>query len=213
MSEDISILQEIDDALRVDKAHRFWKRYGKLLLAGCVGIVVLTAISAFWKHHLREEQLKQTHVMLQAESIARNGGYADALQELNNYSEWSKERVALVKLQSAELSLKAGQRDKAASLLKEIIASGDPVDETVRDIAVLRLYAITGVAEFSPADREGRPFVAIVHQIKAAQLLKEGKNKEAAVLLRSVLKNAPAFSPERERAEQLLQLTGESADK
>lgn len=210
MSDDVSLFQEIDDALRADKAQRFWQKYGKFVLAGAAGIVVLTAISAIWKNHLHEEALKQTRIQLQAETAAADGRYADALSQLSAQGKWSDEREGYVKLQSVDMYIKSGQRDKAIATLKEIAAS--KADDAIRDLASLRLQILTGSSEGSQASAAGRPFASLALQFKAAELIKQNKMKEAAAELKAAIAAAPLFSPERTRAMELLRSTGESTE-
>lgn len=209
MNEEISLLHEIDDALRADKAYRFWQKYGTLLLASCACVVVLTAASSLWKHHLHEGYIQQTHVLLQADIAARDGRFADALQALGSNKEWSEQHQALVGLKSAMLQNGMNKPDQRAAALKDIANSTQPLDSAVRDSAALRLYADTEKADLTAASADGRAFAPIIRQVQAAALIKSGKNKEAAALLKPLLADLPAVSPEYDRAQELLRLTGE----
>lgn len=209
MSEDISLLQEIDEALRADKAYNFWKKYGKVIIMGCVGIVVLTAVSSFWKAHLRDVQMDHTHLMLKAATLAANADYSSAPAVLEESKDWPSSMDGIAKLQKADILFKAGKRDKAAQLLKEVQASSS-VDSALKDLAALRLNMQTSEKGMGGADAQGKPFAVLAGQLKAAQLLEEGKNKDAAAELNAVLSQASGESGERERAEELLQLAGEA---
>lgn len=209
MSEDISLLQEIDEALRADKAYNFWKKYGKIIIGTCAGIVVLTAVSAFWKSHLREQQMSHTHLMLKAATLAANAEYSSAPAVLEESKSWPASMDGMAKLQKADILFKAGKRDKAAELLKEVQASAS-VDSALKDLAALRLNMQTGEKTMGGADAQGKPFAVLASQLKAGQLLEEGKGKEAAAELNAMLAQVPEGSGERERAEELLQLSGDS---
>ncbi len=209
MSEDVSLLQEIDEALRADKAYYFWKKYGKVVIAGCAGIVVLTAVSAFWKSHLREQQMTHTHLLLKAANLAANAEYSSAPGVLEESKSWPSSMDGIAKLQKADLLFKAGKRDKAAELLKEVQSSAS-VDSALKDLAALRLNMQTGEKGMGGADAQGKPFAVLAGQIKAGQLLEEGKGKEAANELKAVLAQAPEASGEHERAQELLQLAGDA---
>lgn len=209
MSEDISLLQEIDEALRADKAYNFWKRYGKVIIGACAGIVVLTAISSFWKSHLRSEQMKHTHLMLKASTLAASADYSGAPGVLDESKDWPSSMDGIAKLQKADLLFKAGKRDKAAELLKEVQASSG-VDSALRDLAALRLNMQTGERGMGGADTQGKPFAVLAGQLKAGQLIEEGKTKDAAVELNAVLAQASGETGVRERVEELLQLTGDT---
>lgn len=210
MSEEISILHEIDDALRADKAMRFWQRYGKLVLSACAGIVTLTAVSVLWKNHLAEQQMKQTDVLLKAEALAADGNYAEALKTLDSLP--VSEVKPFVVLQKAQLHLKAGEPDKAKPLLTQL-AADTTADVAIRDSAVLRLKAIDPAADTQGAEKDGRPFAVMVREMQAADLLQQGKTKEAADVLGSVKDDAADFSPRQGYAEELRKLSGEQAGK
>lgn len=209
MNEEISLLHEIDDALRADKAYRFWQKYGTLLLVGCACVVALTAASSFWKNHLREEYIQQTHILLQADIAARDGRFSDALQALGSHKEWSEQHQALVGLKSAMLQNGLNKPDQRTTALKDIVNSSQTVDSAVRDSAALRLYTDAGKVDIASASADGRAFAPLARQIQAAALIKSGKNKEAAALLTPLLAELPALSPEYDRIQELLRLTGE----
>lgn len=204
MSDEINLLQEIDEALRADKAMQFWKSYGKWVLAGCVTVVALVAVSAFWNNYLNEQNMRETHVLIQADELVKHEKYDEASKLIESWSEWSEHHVTLAKLVNGQIYAKAGKREKAIELFKEVAASIRPEEAALRDSALLRLHALTGEVLPASAEADGAVFALRAKEIKAAQLLEAGKKKEAADVLQSILVSAPNYSSERDRARELL---------
>lgn len=56
------ILREVDEALRVEKAKKFWAEHGKALIALAVALVLGTAAQSGWRayqHHKAETSTAQ----------------------------------------------------------------------------------------------------------------------------------------------------------
>lgn len=200
MVEDVSILHEIDDALRADKAMRFWKAYGKWVIGACAAIVAITAAKVAWNNHEDEVNKQQTHVLIQANELAQHDKFVEAAQMLESNTGWTAQQKPLMQLITARLYEKAGNKDKAKALLT-LLSSAEP---SIRDSAALRLHAMTGEPLPASAEGEGGVFALHAKEIKAAELLNEGKKKEAYEELQAILVSAPAYAPERQRAQELL---------
>lgn len=211
--QDLSIFQEIDDALRADKVLHFWQRYKKVILAGCACIVLLTAVSAYWKNYLHEQDMKHTHILHLASQAAEENRFSDAVGILEtDGSDWPENMADIQKLMKAKLLLKAKQNDKAIIAYTEI-AQDAHADEAVHDAALIMLSSLKHDVDITPATATGHPFAFLALQVKASSLIQQGKNKEAADLLKQVLDNAPPYTPAHERATELLRLTQEGTSK
>ena len=208
MAEDTSILYEIDESLRAEKLQRFWQRFGKLVLAGCASIILLTAGWVAWKNHMQEVYAKQTDILIQATTLAQAGKLNEAEPLFEQAQQGTQGFAVLAKLQHASALLAAGQNDKALALYTGIAKdSSRNMDMALRDFAALQASVITlnqhGTEDMAEAMDRGRPFAPIAQENKAARLLKDGKDKEARALLKPLAENNTSPMSEHARAMEL----------
>jgi hypothetical protein len=57
------LLREADEELRREQLEAMWKRYGGLLIMACVLIVVMTGVSTYYKHHVKETNKQETNAL------------------------------------------------------------------------------------------------------------------------------------------------------
>jgi hypothetical protein len=207
MAEDISIFQEIDESLRVEKLQQFWQRFGNWVIGGCVGIVLLTIASVLWKSHIHDMNMKSTSLLIRAMQLQQAGKADDATVQLEDATKGKGGVATLAKLNLAQQSLKAGELDKALALYNEVVADRHS-DEALRDLAALQATTIAdnlhSVLPATHADKNGRPFSVILREIEAAKLLKDGKTSEAQALLKPIAEDNTATFSERARAMEML---------
>lgn len=203
MAEDVSFLQEIDESLRVEKFEQFWQRSGKLVIAGCVGIVLCTVASVMWKNHLHEQHMKQTDLLIRADALAGAGKTSEAATVFEAAEKGTRSLALLAKLRRAEMLTDAGENDKAVAVYKEIAAGAG--DDALRDLARMRADIIAdNAAGGGPGFENNHTFGGVMNELTALHLLKAGKNKEARELLSSVIQDDTLPKSERLRALELL---------
>ena len=78
MSDD-SFIREVDEELRSDRMQNIWKRYGKLIIAIAIAIVVVTAGYRFWLSYSKGEAAKSGDVFLEAVELSNDGKHDDAI--------------------------------------------------------------------------------------------------------------------------------------
>jgi hypothetical protein len=214
MADDLSLLQEIDESLRVEKLQQFWKRFGNLVVAGCIGIVLFTIASVLWKNHLHTMHMQQTSALLQADALMQSGKYDKVATILGDAAHGTGDIAGFARLRIAEALLKNGKLDKAQKVYAAMADGERGTDAALSDFAALQNIILadnrhTAVAATQAAN-EGRPFAGMVQEIKAAQLLNSGKPKEADILLQAIAGDETEPVSERARAMELLDVTGES---
>ncbi len=216
MSDDTSIFHEIDEALRVERLQQFWQRSGKLVIAGCIGVIALTAASVLWKEHLVKVHMQQTGFLLQARDLAESGNDKDVAALFGQAGDGAHGLAVLAKLWQANAWIKANQKDKALALYTEIAAESRNKDDiALHDFAVLQASILSGnqhtAFDAGHASETGRPFTNLIAETEAARLMKEGKNKEAVLLLKPIADNANLPVAERGYAMELLDAVGGDA--
>jgi len=207
MTEDLSLFQEIDESLRVENFERFLRRYGKLIIAACVGIIVITALSVLWKDHTRTNNAKSTSVILQGIELSEARKYTEAEKKFEEVEHSGARNIATVaKFKHAEILLAAKQFDKASVLYKEI--AGDAgADKAIRNFAALNSGLIAN--NIMPGETQravsgsDQPFSSLEQELYALRLQKDGKPQEAREVLDRIMNNPELLTSERQRAMNL----------
>lgn len=208
MADDSGLFHEIDEALRIDNMEKLLRKYGKLVLAGCVGIVVLTAGSVIWKNHVREKNMERTSVLIEAHELASGGKYADAGGRLEGILKQSQEVPVAVELQYAGILLQAGKTDEAKKVYSDIQSGSG--DKGIKALAAINasILASNGKSPEAPQQTldsdSGQPFYDIIGELTALRLAKEGKTKEAHDMLENIAADMTLSQAAHQRAIELL---------
>lgn len=134
------LLQEIDDAIKREKAEKMWRENGPYLIGGAILLVVLTGVFAGWNSWKLQQDTRQTTLLVSAmETSYPETALQAAAQSLKG------DHKALAQLQTAGLLAKDGKAAEALTLYKTI-ADGRGIPSVWRDLATLmavRLQADT----------------------------------------------------------------------
>lgn len=200
MSDDISFLQEIDDALRADRLEQFWKKHGKTLLIAALAIVLFAGASAWWKHHLQGLRAEQTTLLLRADTAQKESKSEEAITLLTQAAGGREQGVAaLASLKLAHLYRDRKETDKALVLYRKVAAMKG-IDESVTDAAALEANMLS--AKDAPLDTG--IYAPLQSEVTAARLMKEGKTKEAREIWEMLAKNMTIPATIRTRAQEVL---------
>lgn len=211
--EDLSILQEIDESLQVEKVEKFLQRHGISILIACIGIVIATGVSVFWKNHVRESNMQQTSILLDASELTGSGKYTDAIRKLQGLDNPSHGITTVSQIMQADAYTQAGQMDKAEKIYSDIAADRN-ADEALRDIAAISASTIeSNRASPNATDmsdklktiyNDNSQFSPLAGELYAFHLHKTGKNKEAEDILSAISGNPLLPSQDRMQAKALL---------
>lgn len=130
------ILQEIDDALKRERAAKMWKEYGPSLMVGVVALVVFTGGFSFWNHYKMEQNVKRSNLLI---SALETQFQETALDAASNVLEGQHKSIAL--FQSAGLKAQDGRKTDAAAQYRTIIADAS-APQTLRDLALINAVAL-----------------------------------------------------------------------
>lgn len=137
MSDD-SFIREVDEELRSDRMQNIWKRYGKLIIAIAIAIVLVTAGYRFWLSYSKGEAAKSGDVFLEAVELSNDGKHDDAIAMLEQLSkDGYGQYPALSQIRLAAEMAKAGKIDDAVAAY-DAIADDTSFDPTLRGVARLR---------------------------------------------------------------------------
>lgn len=190
------LIDEVDDALRRERIETFWKRFGQYVVAGSIGILLVTIAAVVWQNHQQSKRQKWTSAMLAAESHISDKEYGKAIELLDTAEPLAQDELdTLTKIWRATVALK--QQDDAAAHTALTDVSGEGA---YRDFAAL--MAQSALKEENGEMPETFRYTAM--ETQAALLLGAGKTDEAQKLLTSLSQNGQTPASMRQRARLLL---------
>lgn len=206
MSDD-SFVKEVDDELRSDQLKGLWERYGVVLAAIAVAIVLATAAWEGWKWYNAGQAAKSGDIFLTALKDARDGKKDEALKALADLEKSGSGGYPLLARMRTATELAAKGDAKGAIAAFEAVASDASVSAAVRDVAHLRaalLLVDNGSYEDVAKHAELLSGAANPLRFSALEALglsawKAGKAKEANEFFKSIAdaENAPRAISER----------------
>lgn len=180
------IFNEIDEELRRDRLRKLWERYGVLMIAAAVAVVVAVAGWTAWTHWRAEQARLQGDAFAAAVTLAGSDGQAaeDALLALAKTA--SGGYPALAELRAAAT---LAERDEEAAAMKAFdgIAAKPATPALLAEVARIRAaYLALDVeddkaieARVSPLALAGKPFRHQAREILALSAWKAGDDASA----------------------------------
>jgi hypothetical protein len=209
------LLQEIDEAVRRDKAEKFWKENKSYIIGGAVGLVLMTGIFTAWNSYTLKKNMDQTNLLVSALSTQYP---ATALQAASGSLKGGHKAVA--ELQRAGALINDKNPDEAIAVLQTLSqTSGAPA--IWRDLATImavrmqfekaadKAQAESLYATLKPVLNANNPWQAPAH-LQAAIIAAEGLGDYAGALkhLNVLLNDEKLPAPMQERARALDHLYG-----
>lgn len=209
------IFQEVDEALREDRAKEWWQRWGTTLIAAAVLLVVAIAAYNGWNWYQSNQRAKAGDAFSAAlaQVATDKPGAIAALEKV------AAQGVApyddLARLRIARLKAEAGDKPGAAAAYRAAAQGAHDADS--RELAIL-LKAMQEfdtakpedlVAELQPLIGKDRPWRPMALELLAAVALKQNDQAKAKALLTELRDDQQAGQPLRDRAGELLSALGE----
>ena len=213
------IFQEVDDALREDRAKAWWKRWGSTLIGAAVLLVVAVAAWNGWNWYQASQRGKAGDAfgaaMVQAQTD--KPGAIAALEKIA--AGGTAPYAELARLRIARLKAEAGDKDGAAAAYRAAVQGAGDADG--RELAIV-LKAMQEfdtakpedlTSELQPLIGKDRPWRPMALELLAALALKQNDPAKAKALLTELRDDVAAEQGLRERAGELLTALGEPATK
>ncbi|MGZ9107217.1 MAG: tetratricopeptide repeat protein [Micavibrio sp.] len=125
------LLQDIDNAIKQEKAEKFWRENGPYMLGGALMLVVFTAAFTAWNSWQLKVNTRQTNLLVSAmETPYPETALAAAAQALDG------KHKAMAQLQAAGHQAK-GENPEAAIALYKTVAADNSAPSIWRDLATL----------------------------------------------------------------------------
>ncbi len=216
----VDIFDEVSGDLRAERAERLLRRYGLLLIA--LLVLVLLGVGgqqswAWYQARLDSQAAVQYLAMTtpiddtNAAPLSNDQQLADA-KKLTDFAVHAPAGYrSLARLRAAALYADAGQLDAAEGIWNNVAADGD-ADPLLRDVANL-LWAQHALgtapddavaARLAPLARTSNPFHGLAQETQALMYLHEGKTDQAKALFSQISSDPAAPDGVRNRADGLL---------
>lgn len=212
------IFDEVADDLRAERTHKLLRRYGGLLAAAAVLVVVAVAGYEGWKQYSTRQINTQAEAYLAAQQIADGppGSRADALPKLAELAQSGNAGYrTLARLREASLKVDANDLPSALSLWDQV-AADTAADPIMRDYANLQ-WALHQIDKGDPALVSARllPLTAATSVWKTSAeegqawlAMRQGQTEAARDILRRIAADPGAPQGARNRSSGLLQKLG-----
>lgn len=130
------ILREVEESLRAEKAAKFWKENGTIVLAVVAAAILGTAAQSFWTAHKRSQNEQSTSQFLDA---LKDKTPIPALEKLSKEEKGSGS--ALAGLNGAAIAIDKKDWASAMTAYKNVI-DNKSVDKAYKDLATIQMVSI-----------------------------------------------------------------------
>ena len=187
------LIREVDDELRAEKLQAWWQRFGSMLVTACVVVVLATVIYQIASSYRQSNAEEVTSLLLASQSDVEKGKNESAISHLEQ-----------------AIAKDARNKPLAQAQLAALKASGDAKDFSGFDeLKQTDDAAYQGLAKLQTNQLDGLDASSLLYPLAAEQqavkLIAQGKQAEAAKLLRPLLDNSALSSKQISRLQELLQ--------
>ncbi len=207
------IFQEVDEALRQDRAKEWWQRHGGKAVGAAVIVVLAIAGWNGWSWYKTKERGQAGLAFTEAVQNAGKDRTA-SITALEKLTTGIEPYASLARLKIAQLKAEAGDHAAAASAFT---AAGQTVDSPdLKDLSVLLsvMQAFNTAspdelqARLQPLTAQGRPWRASALEMIAAVAMKRNDTAAARGLYTELRDDATTPQGLRERAREMVAILG-----
>ena len=137
MSDD-SFIREVDEELRSERVQDFWQRYGKILIAAAVAIILGIAGYGYYEHNTASRAAAQGDTFMAAVRLSEEGKQDEAIAAFGKLESESDDSYrTMARMRGATELVAKGETAEAGKMFDAIIADG-AANENMRAIARIR---------------------------------------------------------------------------
>lgn len=205
------IFREVDEALREDRVKAIWARYGRLIIAVAVLIVLASAAWVVWRNWTQAAEAEGAAAIEMARGSGDPAALAAAVEAAGN-----ADQAALARFYLAAEAAESGDRAAAVSTYRTIATDGS-VSGVFRDLA--RLLAVLHevdsgdpgqlAAEIEPLAADGAPWRFSAREVQGLLALRRGDEAAARAIFTALAESVEAPPGVRDRAYEVLGGLGE----
>lgn len=209
--------EEVDEELRRDRTKLLWDRYGKIVIAAAVLIVLATSANVFWRNYTATQRQENAQQFLEAVGLARAGQRDAAIDAFLALATDAQEGYALVaRFRAAGLKAESGDLEGAVADYAALAADSD-VEPLYRDLAALLRVMSEGetadpgvlLQELEPLSAADNPWRYTARELIAVKHLRLGETEQARQTLQVLADDLEAPRGTRVRASEMLRALGQ----
>jgi hypothetical protein len=203
--------REVDEELRRDQLVGYWKRYGKLIIAGIILFIAAIGGVIWWMNQRELKSGSRGETLVSAFEDISAGNKAAAQTKLDELARSGVDgyRAASL-LTQADMASDANQTDKAVALFKQV-ADDASLAQPYRDAALVRMTALQFdrlppqqvIDRLKPLAVSGAPWFGSAGEMVASAQLKLNRPQEAGKLFAAIAKDKKVPDSIRSRAMQM----------
>ncbi|MGE0232542.1 MAG: tetratricopeptide repeat protein [Flavobacteriaceae bacterium] len=148
------IFREVDEDIRRDRFAQLWKRYGGVVIALALLIIVGVGGYRAWDWYQTRQAAAEGEAFFAAVALAEEGNKAEAAEAFGQLAQQDGAYADLARLRAAASNAAAGDQAGALAAYREI-AADTSVDPLFREVATIRA-AYLEVGKLTPDEMEGR---------------------------------------------------------
>ncbi|MFY9289006.1 MAG: tetratricopeptide repeat protein [Alphaproteobacteria bacterium] len=212
-----NIFKEIEDDLERQKYADLWKRYGGLVIAAALIIVLTTGGITFWRNWKLERNETATAELIAIMSQEGEGSTKQiaALENLATSRDGTMQ-AAFAKFQVAAYALKDGNKEKALQTYDAIAADTrvDPAFRQLADLFAVQAQLDTGPTpvlqkRLQPLLAENAPWRYTAMEFSGYLALRDGDKSKAKQIFTELSQNAKVPPSLGQRSADILRGIGE----
>jgi hypothetical protein len=140
-TNDAALLQEVDEAVRKDRLDTIMQRYGRLIIGAVIAALLAFAGYLYWGHRQDAARGEQAEDLVAAfEKLGTNQPRAAGVVLDKLVAEGDPAYRAVAEIQQANIKAQAGDLKAAAALMAKV-AADTKLDQSLRDLALIRQTA------------------------------------------------------------------------
>lgn len=216
-------LEEVENDIRHEKLMVLWKQYGKFIVGGLVGIVLLVTGYNLWGYYDHNRRAQMAEKLMAAQDYLGQGDLPKAVTILNQLSgENHKTYQQLALFEKAGILLKEGpvSNPKEAMAIYHQLATNKQVDPLWRDFAALLEVMVLMdqpgtnaddlLGRISPLTNDQNPWRYLANEMKGFLFHRKGDHTQATELFARLVQDNQTPSGISMRARLMIQIV--SAD-
>ncbi len=210
-----AFLREVDEELRRDELARFWKNWGRVLVAAIAAGLIAFGAFLWWRDYQgKQAGLEGEKLNAAIEQLSRSefDRAMPGLKELTQSSRPGYRAAALI----ATGAVETGKDPKKAAADFAAVAKDQKVAEPLRDLALIRQTTLEFgtlppdqvIQRMSKLAQKGSPWFGSAGELVAIAHLKAGRPKDAGAIYAAIAADPGVPATLRSRAAQMASVLG-----
>jgi hypothetical protein len=208
---DESLFREVDEEVRQEQFKKLWDRYGNLIIAACLVVIVGVAGFEGWKFWQKRQAEAAGDAFYSAVTLAGTGKADEALKQFQSIGHPGY--AVLGRIRQASVLAAQGSTEQGVQLY-DSVAADNSADATLRDLARLRAAAVladsASIADLetrlNPLTAAGNPWRHMARELLAAAHWRNKDYANADKIVQDILADLETPANMRQRAQMLAEL-------